>query len=79
MRTYLWASPGTGAASTSSADEFDPVYGLPRRAVDEWLARNPQLQREYTMEEWLARNPPLRQEVDEAQRRRLLALGARYP
>ena len=25
----------------------DPVYGLPRRAVEEWLARNPRLKQEY--------------------------------
>ncbi len=27
--------------------EYDPVYGLPRRAVEEWLARNPRLREEY--------------------------------
>jgi hypothetical protein len=27
--------------------EYDPVYGLPRRSVEEWLARNPRLRKEY--------------------------------
>ena len=27
--------------------EYDPVYGLPGRALDEWLARNPALREEY--------------------------------
>jgi hypothetical protein len=32
------------ADQPSPADtEYDPVYGLPLRAVDEWLARNPRL------------------------------------
>ena len=30
---------GMAAESASSDAEFDPVYGLPRRAVEEWLAR----------------------------------------
>ena len=30
----------------SPADtQYDPVYGLPLRAVDEWLARNPRLRK----------------------------------
>jgi hypothetical protein len=48
--------------------EYDPVYGLPRRAVEEWLARNPRLRQEYEVEEWLNRNPPLRAEYEAARR-----------
>jgi len=44
---------GMAAESASSDPEFDPVYGLPRRAVEEWLARNPRLREEYEVEEWL--------------------------
>jgi hypothetical protein len=31
-------------------DRYDPVYGLPRRAVEEWLARNPGIRDEYEAE-----------------------------
>jgi hypothetical protein len=35
------------ADQPSPADtEYDPVYGLPLRAVDEWLARNPRLRQQ---------------------------------
>jgi hypothetical protein len=27
--------------------EYEPVYGLPKRSVEEWLARNPQLRERY--------------------------------
>ena len=54
--------------------EYDPVYGLPRRAVEEWLARNPQLREEYKVREWLARNPPLNEDYEAALRRRIAAL-----
>lgn len=27
--------------------QYDPIYGLPRRAVDEWLKHNPVLKQEY--------------------------------
>ena len=27
--------------------EFEPIYGLPRRSLDAWLARNPKLKQEY--------------------------------
>jgi hypothetical protein len=29
---------------------FEPIYGLPRRSLDAWLARNPQLRKEYEIE-----------------------------
>jgi hypothetical protein len=41
---------GTAPASTPAEAEFDPVYGLPWRAVREWLDRNPQLMEEYEAE-----------------------------
>jgi hypothetical protein len=38
---------GLSNGSDFTRDEYDPVYGLPRRAVDEWVARNPTLKTEY--------------------------------
>jgi len=40
----------TGDESTSSAAEYDPVYGLPIKSVERWLARNPRLREEYEAE-----------------------------
>lgn len=34
----------------SILDNFDPIYGLPKRALDEWLSRNPKLKKEYESE-----------------------------
>lgn len=28
-------------------DAFEPIYGLPKRSLDEWLSRNPRLKKEY--------------------------------
>ncbi len=28
-------------------DKFDPIYGLPKRALQDWLSRNPTLSIEY--------------------------------
>ena len=28
-------------------DQFDPIYGLPTRSLDEWLSRNPALKKDY--------------------------------
>jgi hypothetical protein len=55
---------GMDSEAASPQTEYDPVYGLPQRAVDEWLARNPRLREEYTVEAWLARNPLLRAEYE---------------
>jgi hypothetical protein len=33
--------------SSPVKDQYDPIYGLPRRAVDEWLKHNPVLKQEY--------------------------------
>lgn len=52
--------------------EYDPVYALPRRSLEEWLARNPQLRKEYEVQEWLARNPSLRREYEEARKQDLV-------
>jgi hypothetical protein len=35
------------AKKSSERDNFDPLYGLPKQSLDEWLARNPKLKREY--------------------------------
>ena len=55
---------GTAAESLSLDGEYDPVYGLSKRAIEEWLARNPGLRAEYEVKKWLAVNPPLREEYD---------------
>ncbi|MCA9147205.1 MAG: hypothetical protein KDB05_30725 [Planctomycetales bacterium] len=31
----------------SELDKFEPIYGLPRRSLDEWLSRNPALKKDY--------------------------------
>jgi hypothetical protein len=28
-------------------DKYEPIYGFPREAVEEWLSRNPQLKVQY--------------------------------
>src|SRR5688572_7920797 len=38
---------GVSRGTDSIRDQYDPVYGLPRRAVEDWLARNPQIREEY--------------------------------
>ena len=37
---------GMGHPSEGDGADYDPVYGLPRRAVDDWLGRNPRIQEE---------------------------------
>jgi hypothetical protein len=34
----------------SELDNFDPIYGLPKHSLDEWLARNPTLKKKYESE-----------------------------
>lgn len=34
----------------SELDKFEPIYGLPKRSLDEWLSRNPALRNEYEAE-----------------------------
>jgi hypothetical protein len=64
-----------GMADESGPDgEYDPVYGLPRRAVEEWLAHNPRFREQYEVNEWLARNPPLRAEYEAEVRQSMSAL-----
>ena len=56
----------SGAGQARYDGEYDPVYGLPRLAVLEWLARNPGPAESttYEVEEWLAHVPALREEFD---------------
>ncbi len=35
------------AKENSRLDNFDPLYGLPKQSLDDWLSRNPKLKREY--------------------------------
>ena len=31
-------------------EKFEPVYGLPKQSLEEWLARNPALRKDYGAE-----------------------------
>lgn len=31
-------------------DNFEPIYGLPKRSLDEWLSQNPALKKDYEAE-----------------------------
>jgi hypothetical protein len=35
------------AKDERAPEQFDPIYGLPRRSLDEWLSRNPALKKDY--------------------------------
>jgi hypothetical protein len=37
-------------ADSSELDKFEPIYGLPKRSLDEWLSRNSLLKKEYEIE-----------------------------
>jgi hypothetical protein len=75
MLRWLLKSFGFDRDSSAEQSPYEPVYGLPRRAVEEWLARNPRLKEEYEVLEWLARNPPLKQEYEAAQKQQNVTLG----
>jgi hypothetical protein len=32
---------------TRDLDKFEPIYGLTKRSLDEWLSRNPGLKKDY--------------------------------
>jgi hypothetical protein len=34
----------------SELDNFEPIYGLPKRSLDEWLSRNPAFKEKYESE-----------------------------
>jgi hypothetical protein len=57
----MWRSllrlAGLSGGTHSTRDQYDPVYGLPRRAVEEWLARNPKIREEYEATTLRARIP----------------------
>ena len=77
MFRWLLKSLGFIRDDSTQRTEYDPVYGLPRRSLDEWLARTPQLREEYEALEWLARNPPLRREYEEARKQGLVTRAGR--
>lgn len=56
---HLFRTPAPAAPTWPG---YDAVYGLPRWAVEQWLAENPRFQDEYKVKEWLARNPTLHAE-----------------
>jgi hypothetical protein len=41
---------GLSDSADPIGDQYDPVYGLPRRSLEEWLARNPDVKDEYEAE-----------------------------
>ena len=45
MLKRLWRLLGLTTPVRPVDTTFDPVYGLPQRAVDDWLARNPRLRK----------------------------------
>ena len=46
-------------SKTSELDKYEPIYGLPRRSLQEWLSYNPLLKKDYEAE-LLARSLPNR-------------------
>jgi hypothetical protein len=49
MLKSLYRFAGIDTDSTE-LDKFEPIYGLPKRSLDEWLSRNPKLKKEYERE-----------------------------
>lgn len=49
MRRSIVRLLGPNTDSTE-LDKFEPIYGLPKRSLDEWLSRNPQLKKDYERE-----------------------------
>jgi hypothetical protein len=49
MLNSLLHCAGTDSGSTD-IDKFEPIYGLPKRSLDEWMSRNPKLKEEYEEE-----------------------------
>lgn len=51
---------GATAGAGRARGQYDPVYGLPRRAVEDWLARNPAIKRDYeaAIRDWPAGHGP---------------------
>jgi hypothetical protein len=37
-------------SSSTELDKFEPIYGLSKRSLDDWLARNPKLKDDYERE-----------------------------
>ena len=50
MLKWLGQLFGKAGEPRSSYPEDDPIYGLPRQSIEQWLARNPRLKEEYEAE-----------------------------
>jgi len=50
MLNWLRQLFGKAGEPTSSSTGDDPIYGLPRHSVEQWLARNPRIREEYDAE-----------------------------
>jgi hypothetical protein len=66
MFQWLRKLLGRESEPVSAATDYDPVYGLPQHAVEDWLAHNPRLKKEYAVPQWLDRNRPLSKEQEAA-------------
>ena len=49
MFNLLFRVFGIGIDS-SELDQFEPIYGLSKRSLDEWLSSNPELKKKYDIE-----------------------------
>jgi hypothetical protein len=67
----------SGRNARNASAEFDPLYGLSKQSLEEWLSFNPQLRKEYESE-LRARSLRAREwpSIENAQRRHT-ALGSR--
>jgi hypothetical protein len=72
MLDRLWNLFGAAAEPAALDGDYEPVYGFPRLAVEEWLAHNPQLRKEYEVRAWLAHNPPAWHEYEAMRRERAI-------
>jgi hypothetical protein len=58
MLERLWRLFGIATDSEPPRAHYDPIYGLPRRAVEEWLARNPRLRDQYKVQKLASPQSP---------------------
>lgn len=56
MFGWLWQRRGLAHKNPPAQIEYDAVYGLSRRALDDWFVMNPQLAAEHKILEKVARD-----------------------
>ena len=47
MLKSLFQFLGLHKDHTKYLDTFEPIYGMPKRSLEEWLSRNPNLMKDY--------------------------------